>query len=294
MADEIRAEMVANVWKVVKAAGDEVAEGDTLVILESMKMEIPVVAESDGTVVADRGQRGRRRPGGRPDRDRRVTVVEYRAWRPGRDGSPFPGERHRHPPGHPATTTTRSAGFRSPPIDADGQLGPGTDYASVLADVATRASAGEVLVATGAAGEVLGSVLFVLPGSRYAELSRAGEAEFRMLAVDPAARAGAWGRRWSRRASRGPGPPQASALVICVRDFSVPAQRLYRRLGLRPAARAGLAAARIGPVARPAVGARRLTAGQADGAEVGRRISSRATSRAACAAGRRWPPGRGR
>ncbi len=50
MADEIRAEMVANVWKVVKATGDEVSEGDTLVILESMKMEIPVIAESDGTV----------------------------------------------------------------------------------------------------------------------------------------------------------------------------------------------------------------------------------------------------
>jgi acetyl-CoA carboxylase biotin carboxyl carrier protein len=50
MADEIRAEMVANVWKVVAAEGDEVADGDTLVILESMKMEIPVVAESDGTL----------------------------------------------------------------------------------------------------------------------------------------------------------------------------------------------------------------------------------------------------
>jgi acetyl-CoA carboxylase biotin carboxyl carrier protein len=50
MADEIRAEMVANVWKVVAAVGDTVAEGDTLVILESMKMEIPVLAESDGTV----------------------------------------------------------------------------------------------------------------------------------------------------------------------------------------------------------------------------------------------------
>ena len=42
--------MVANVWKVVAGAGDEVTEGDTLVILESMKMEIPVIAESDGTV----------------------------------------------------------------------------------------------------------------------------------------------------------------------------------------------------------------------------------------------------
>jgi acetyl-CoA carboxylase biotin carboxyl carrier protein len=50
MAEEVRAEMVANVWKVVAAAGDEVAEGDTLVILESMKMEIPVLAESDGTL----------------------------------------------------------------------------------------------------------------------------------------------------------------------------------------------------------------------------------------------------
>jgi acetyl-CoA carboxylase biotin carboxyl carrier protein len=50
VAEEIRAEMVANVWKVVKAAGDQVVEGDTLVILESMKMEIPVIAEGDGVI----------------------------------------------------------------------------------------------------------------------------------------------------------------------------------------------------------------------------------------------------
>jgi acetyl-CoA carboxylase biotin carboxyl carrier protein len=50
MADEIRAEMVANVWKIVASVGDEVSDGDTLVILESMKMEIPVVAEADGVV----------------------------------------------------------------------------------------------------------------------------------------------------------------------------------------------------------------------------------------------------
>jgi acetyl-CoA carboxylase biotin carboxyl carrier protein len=47
---EVRAEMVANVWKVVAAAGDAVADGDTLVILESLKMEIPVVAEGGGTL----------------------------------------------------------------------------------------------------------------------------------------------------------------------------------------------------------------------------------------------------
>ena len=47
---EIRAEMVANVWKVVAAQGDHVDDGDTLVILESMKMEIPVLADGAGTV----------------------------------------------------------------------------------------------------------------------------------------------------------------------------------------------------------------------------------------------------
>jgi len=47
---EVRAEMVANVWKVVAAEGDTIADGDTLVILESMKMEIPVLAESSGTL----------------------------------------------------------------------------------------------------------------------------------------------------------------------------------------------------------------------------------------------------
>jgi acetyl-CoA carboxylase biotin carboxyl carrier protein len=49
---EIRAEMVANVWKVVAAQGDRVDDGDTLVILESMKMEIPVLAETPGTVTS--------------------------------------------------------------------------------------------------------------------------------------------------------------------------------------------------------------------------------------------------
>ena len=47
---EVRAEMAANVWKVVATEGQQVADGDTLIILESMKMEIPVVAESDGVV----------------------------------------------------------------------------------------------------------------------------------------------------------------------------------------------------------------------------------------------------
>ena len=50
MAEEVRAEMVANVWKIVASEGDQVEDGDTLVILESMKMEIPVLAEVSGKV----------------------------------------------------------------------------------------------------------------------------------------------------------------------------------------------------------------------------------------------------
>jgi biotin carboxyl carrier protein len=48
---EVRAEITANVWQVRTEVGAEVAQGDELVILESMKMEIPVTAPSPGTVV---------------------------------------------------------------------------------------------------------------------------------------------------------------------------------------------------------------------------------------------------
>lgn len=50
MAEEIRAEMVANVWKVVAKKGDAITDADPIVILESMKMEIPVHSEDGGTV----------------------------------------------------------------------------------------------------------------------------------------------------------------------------------------------------------------------------------------------------
>jgi acetyl-CoA carboxylase biotin carboxyl carrier protein len=47
---EIRAEITANVWQVRVEEGQMVAEGDELVILESMKMEIPVTTEIPGVV----------------------------------------------------------------------------------------------------------------------------------------------------------------------------------------------------------------------------------------------------
>jgi urea carboxylase len=47
---DVRAEITANVWQVRVEVGQQVAEGDELVILESMKMEIPVLAPLPGTV----------------------------------------------------------------------------------------------------------------------------------------------------------------------------------------------------------------------------------------------------
>ena len=48
---EVKAELVGNVWKIVTKPGDNVAEDQTLLILESMKMEIEVVAPKAGTVL---------------------------------------------------------------------------------------------------------------------------------------------------------------------------------------------------------------------------------------------------
>ena len=50
MAEDVRAEIVASVLEVVVRAGDQIGAGDCLVLLESMKMEIPVLAEVAGTV----------------------------------------------------------------------------------------------------------------------------------------------------------------------------------------------------------------------------------------------------
>jgi acetyl-CoA carboxylase biotin carboxyl carrier protein len=58
MATEVCAEMVANVVQIVVAPDDEVAAGDTLLVLESMKMEIPVLAEGGGTVAEVRVTEG--------------------------------------------------------------------------------------------------------------------------------------------------------------------------------------------------------------------------------------------
>ena len=50
MAKEIKSHVTGTVWKIEVAVGDEAEEDDDLIIIESMKMEMPVVAEEDCTV----------------------------------------------------------------------------------------------------------------------------------------------------------------------------------------------------------------------------------------------------
>jgi acetyl-CoA carboxylase biotin carboxyl carrier protein len=58
MATEVPAHITGTVWKIEKKVGDAVAAGDVLVILESMKMEMPVEAEDSGTVAEIRCEEG--------------------------------------------------------------------------------------------------------------------------------------------------------------------------------------------------------------------------------------------
>jgi acetyl-CoA carboxylase biotin carboxyl carrier protein len=55
---DIEAHITGTVWKIECKVGDRVEEGDTVVILESMKMEMPVEAEDEGTVKEIRCEEG--------------------------------------------------------------------------------------------------------------------------------------------------------------------------------------------------------------------------------------------
>ena len=61
MAD-IEAHITGTVWKIEVKVGDDVADGDTVVILESMKMEMPVESEDDGKVAEISARKGSRSP----------------------------------------------------------------------------------------------------------------------------------------------------------------------------------------------------------------------------------------
>jgi acetyl-CoA carboxylase biotin carboxyl carrier protein len=58
MATEVEAQIAGNVWKIEKRVGDEVAEEEVLIIIESMKMEIPVEAPCAGRIAEIRVEQG--------------------------------------------------------------------------------------------------------------------------------------------------------------------------------------------------------------------------------------------
>lgn len=55
---ELRAEVTGTVWKVLTPVGTRIEADDTLLVVESMKMEIPVVSEKAGTVIEMRVAEG--------------------------------------------------------------------------------------------------------------------------------------------------------------------------------------------------------------------------------------------
>jgi acetyl-CoA carboxylase biotin carboxyl carrier protein len=55
---QVVATMAGNVWKIVVSVGEQVTEGQDVVILESMKMEIPIATETSGTVKEIKVQEG--------------------------------------------------------------------------------------------------------------------------------------------------------------------------------------------------------------------------------------------
>ncbi|TKA95584.1 biotin/lipoyl-binding carrier protein [Cereibacter changlensis] len=48
---DIKTEITGNIWKIEAQPGQKLAEGDTIIMLESMKMEIPVCATEDGVLI---------------------------------------------------------------------------------------------------------------------------------------------------------------------------------------------------------------------------------------------------
>lgn len=115
---------------------------------------------------------------------------------------------------------------------ADGYLDNDHGYATELRAAAQRAAEAELMVAVDREGDdLLGTVTFAVSGSPYAEISRPGEAEFRMLAVTPAARGRGIGLalvRWCIEKARTQGH---RALVLSSLDRMHTAHRLYERIG---------------------------------------------------------------
>lgn len=116
----------------------------------------------------------------------------------------------------------------------DGLVPDGSDYQDDLRRADDRALHTELLVAVdGETDKLLGTVSFVRAGSVYAEVSREGEAEFRMLAVSRLARGRGVGRALAQACIERAVAARVSQLVISTATTMAPAHRLYESLGFR-------------------------------------------------------------
>jgi GNAT superfamily N-acetyltransferase len=105
------------------------------------------------------------------------------------------------------------------------------DYAEELRDVESRVKSAQVLVAVDESGTVLGSVANVPEGGPYAEIGRAGEGEFRMLAVDPAAQGRGVGAALVQACVDDARRRGRERVVLSSGTWMTTAHRLYARLG---------------------------------------------------------------
>lgn len=115
----------------------------------------------------------------------------------------------------------RAAGF----IDDD------SEYAHELADTAGRAATTHLLVAIDDGALVGTATLITDLTSPYAEIAQPGEAELRMLAVDPAHQSAGIGRALVEECLRGSAAAGCTRLVLSSRPEMTTAHRLYQRLG---------------------------------------------------------------
>ena len=105
------------------------------------------------------------------------------------------------------------------------------DYAEALRDVASRVRSAQVLVAVDGDGAVLGSVTNVREGGPYGEIATAAEAEFRMLAVDPAAQGRGVGTLLVQACVDDARRRGRERLVLSSGTWMTAAHRIYTRLG---------------------------------------------------------------
>jgi ribosomal protein S18 acetylase RimI-like enzyme len=114
---------------------------------------------------------------------------------------------------------------------ADGHTTVDDSYADELRAADQRAQQAQLVVAAAPHGDLLGTVTFVLPGTPWAEVSRPGEAEFRMLAVPPEHRGRGVGSalaQWCVDRAREQG---CTAVALSTLPEMATAHRMYERMG---------------------------------------------------------------